>query len=122
MSGFTTYPAMDIRRENQFWLRIFRDHSQFMMETFVPRETALIAQTQRLSQIFDQLLQQADRDISQQAAQAVMEFRCFQLSVIDLQLPGKYRLIFRRRHSTGCWRRLRSSIYVSLARSQRQGR
>ena len=89
MSENMAYTSLDIRRENQFWLRIFRDHSQFMLETLVPRETALIAQTQRFYQIFDQLLQQAGQDIRQQAAQAIMEFRCFQLSVIDLQLAGQ---------------------------------
>ena len=31
----------------------------------------------------------AGRDVSQEAAQTVMQFRCFQLSIIDLQLAGK---------------------------------
>lgn len=84
-------PPMDPVRENQFWLRIFRDHSQFMMETLVPKETALIAQTQQYFQIFDQLLHGANSgmDVNQEAAQAVMQFRCFQLSIVDLQLAGK---------------------------------
>ena len=44
---------MDPIRESQFWLRIFRDHSQFMMETLNPRETALINQAQQFYQLFD---------------------------------------------------------------------
>lgn len=89
MSDYRSFPSLDMKRENLFWLRIFRDHTQFMLQTLVPQEAALIAQTQRFYQIFDELLQKAGQDISQQAAQAVMEFRNFQLSVIDLQLAGQ---------------------------------
>lgn len=83
------YPALDTGRENQFWLRIFRDHSQFMLETLVPRETVLISQTERFYQVFNHLLQQADEDIREEAAQAVMQFRSFQLNLIDMQLAGQ---------------------------------
>lgn len=82
---------MDPMRENQFWLRIFRDHSQFITETLVPLETALITQAQQYFQIFDRLLKKvtAGREVTQEATQAVMHFRCFKLSIIDLQLAGK---------------------------------
>ncbi|HYH01940.1 MAG TPA: DUF2935 domain-containing protein [Bacillota bacterium] len=85
----SVYFSVDLSRENRFWLQIFRDHSQFMLETLVPRETALISQAQQFYQRFDQLLQQADQAIHQQAAQTVMDFRCYQLSVVDLQLAGQ---------------------------------
>lgn len=60
------------------------------METLVPKETALIAQAQQFFQVFDQLLQRANagRDITQEAAHAVTQFRAFKLCVIDMQLAG----------------------------------
>lgn len=93
MQDSMTYgtPPMDPIRENQFWLRVFRDHSQFILETLVPRETALISQAQKYYQIFDQLLQKActGADLREDAGQAVMQFRCFKLGIIDLQLAGQ---------------------------------
>lgn len=90
MSDLNCDTPMDMMRENQFWFRIFRDHSQFMIETLVPRETNLIMQAQQYYQVFDQLLQRANAggEVDREAAQAVMQFRCIQLNIADLQLAG----------------------------------
>lgn len=93
MQDARSYAAqpMDLMRENQFWLRIFRDHSQFMMETLAPCETNLFMQAQQFFQVFDQLLQRANagEEVCREAAQAVMQFRCLKLNISDRQLASE---------------------------------
>jgi Protein of unknown function (DUF2935). len=94
MNDAITYriPPRDMVRENSFWLRIFRDHAQFFMDTLVPGQTALIAQSQQFYRVFDQLLGLKRDDAEmylQDAAQAVMQFRAFKLNMVNMQLTGQ---------------------------------
>lgn len=85
-------PQLNLAYENLFWLRIFRDHCQFIMETLSPGQTGLITQVQQFYQIFDRLLgianDTSDRFL-QEVAGIVAQFRCYKLSIIDLQLGGE---------------------------------
>ncbi|MGE5581048.1 MAG: DUF2935 domain-containing protein [Bacillota bacterium] len=85
-------PPCDMARENMFWLRLFRDHSQFLMETLTPGQTGLIAQAQHFYQMFDRLLGQAEEvsgPFLQEAARVVLEFRSYKLGIVNLQLAGQ---------------------------------
>ena len=85
-------PPLDMARENCFWLRIFRDHSQFIMDTLAPGQTSLIAQAQQFYQIFNQLLGRAQESTGaflQEAGRAATDFRCYQLNIVNLQLAGQ---------------------------------
>lgn len=91
MSAYSL-PSLDMARENCFWLRIFRDHSQFMMGTLAPDQTGLIAQAQQFYQIFNQLLERTVDPTGssfQEAGRVVAEFRCYQLNIVNLQLAGQ---------------------------------
>jgi hypothetical protein len=85
-------PAQDMARENLFWLRIFRDHSQFLMDTLTPSQTAQIGGAQQFYQIFDRLLEmgrETSGQFLQEVAQAVLQFRSYKLGIVNLQLAGK---------------------------------
>lgn len=94
MQHLVTYsiPLLNLAYENLFWLRIFRDHCQFIMETLTPGQTGLITNIRQFNQIFNQLLEVAnDTSISflQEVAGVVAQFRCYKLSILDLQLGGE---------------------------------
>ncbi len=85
-------PARDLARESSFWLRIFRDHSQFLLGTLAPDQTNLITQAQQFFQLFDGLLARAGRvsgPLLEEAGRAVAQFRAYKMSIADLQLAGQ---------------------------------
>lgn len=81
----------DLATENEFWLRLFRDHSQFIMETLIPREVTLITQAQQFMNLFDALLaQNADGKLTpEEAMQATCQFRNFKQGIANRQLIGE---------------------------------
>jgi hypothetical protein len=85
-------PPGDIIRESLFWLRIFRDHTQFLADTLAPSQTGLISQNQQFYKAFDRFLgikREMMGSCLQEAAQAVMQFRTFKLGIVNLQLAGQ---------------------------------
>lgn len=81
-------PQLDMARENLFWLRIFRDHCQFFIDTLVPSQTNLIMQARHYYQIFDRLLGTSDTS-GKGIQEVVVQFRSYKLGIVNLQLAGQ---------------------------------
>jgi hypothetical protein len=80
-----------LARENEFWLRLFRDHSQLIMETLVPREIPLITQAQQFLGVFESLLaKNASGNLApEEAMQATCQFRNYKQGIANMLLMGQ---------------------------------
>jgi hypothetical protein len=85
------YYPYDLTRENAFWLRLFKDHSQFIMGTLVPGEVAFMTQAQQFMNIFDTLLVQNEAGClkPEDAMQAVCQFRNYKQGIANMLLIGQ---------------------------------
>lgn len=83
--------------EHRFWLQVLGDHSRFILNSLSPVEYKEIEQAKYFIQVFDQLLVQARKHLSndetlvltQQANQSAQEIRTFKLYLLRQHLLGK---------------------------------
>lgn len=89
--------ADDALMEHRFWLQILGDHSRFIYESLAPKEAAHVRTAQHFIEVFDQLLEQARRNlngeelsrINQLAYSYVQQLRAFKLELLREHLQGK---------------------------------
>lgn len=82
--------------EQRFWLQIMGDHARFIFYSLSPNEAEAIKQSKQFIEIFDDLLDKARRQLSQQeleqlnrqAYEATYEFRKFKLKLMALTLTS----------------------------------
>lgn len=83
--------------EHRFWLQILGDHARFILDTLSSKEDEEIERAQCFIQVFDQLLQQSRKNLTdpdiynlnQQANQYAQEIRTYKLHLIKQHLLGE---------------------------------
>lgn len=84
--------------ENQFWLRIMKEHALFLSEGFDRHETSLIQQVDQFYHLFDRHLQkafsvpltvQAVRKLNEESIELVYAFRNYKRNLLILIINCK---------------------------------
>ena len=86
--------------EHQFWLQILGDHARFIRDALSPYEKDRIGMAGGYIQIFDELLEQSRRDLSEEqiyeltkmALGYAEEFRKFKLELLRMHLNGQIKI------------------------------
>ncbi|WLD93935.1 DUF2935 domain-containing protein [Alkalihalobacillus sp. AL-G] len=82
--------------ENRFWLQILGDHARFILNALTPKETASIRKANDFKKTFDELLNRARKQLSndqwlqlsREAEKQANNIRNFKLNIIERQLKG----------------------------------
>lgn len=80
--------------EHKFWLQVLGDHARFILNALSPKETMTIQKASYFINVFDQLLLEANKQLTeeqlnaltQQAYHYAQEIRLFKLELIKRQL------------------------------------
>ncbi|WP_160692528.1 DUF2935 domain-containing protein [Clostridium sp. C2-6-12] len=83
--------------EHNFWLQILGDHSRFILNALSPKETQFVQQAVRFINLFDDLLKESHKQISDEkfhdlnykAYSAAMEIRELKLNILSKQIYEK---------------------------------
>ena len=83
--------------EHNFWLQVLGDDSRFIFNSLSPKETYFIKQASRFINLFDDLLQESRKTISDEilhklnykAYSAAMEIRELKLTILSKQIEDK---------------------------------
>jgi len=86
--------------EHRFWLQVLGDHARFIQTSLAEAEQAEIATAEHFIRVFDQLLDQARRDLSgkalvqlnELASQYTSQMRAFKLHLLREHLTGTIRM------------------------------
>lgn len=86
--------------EHRFWLQVLGDHARFIHTSLAPTERAEIDTAEHFIKVFDQLLDQARRNLNgsalaqlnELAGQYVSQMRAFKLHLLREHLTGSIRL------------------------------
>ena len=95
-----TYPNIEIDLfENRFWLQIMGDHSRFIFFSLAPTEAEYLLTAQEFIILFDQLLEQSQKQLSftevkelnLKAQEVLYRFRKFNLELLSMSLNSDLR-------------------------------
>ncbi|MBM7616276.1 DUF2935 domain-containing protein [Alkaliphilus hydrothermalis] len=82
--------------ENQFWYQILGDHARFILSELSPKETIMIDRAYYFIDVFDDLLQEARKDLTEKEVlelshrgySHVQDLRLYKLEIIKKQLTN----------------------------------
>lgn len=94
------FPENLVSFEHCFWLQILGDHSRFIHDSLAPSEKEKIEKSEEFIVLFDDLLEEARKNLSQESLKnlteksykAARDIRAFKLQIIKEHISGKIKI------------------------------